>query len=229
MTEPTLALVHTVAPLLEVFSRLGTQILPGVRLLHILDEPLRERFYARGLMPDDTARLLSHVRVAEEVGARAVLVTCSTLSLAVDEVRLQASVPIFKIDEQMVAQAVAMGSHIGVLATARSTLEPTRALFLTQAAKAGREIALEMVLVEGALDALFAGDGAQHDRLVREAALALAPRVDVIALAQASMARVLDVLPATECPVPVLSSPRTALEQVRAYLAAHGFLDRSPA
>ncbi len=221
MTQATVTLVHTVAPLLAVFSQLGSQILPAVRLLHILDEPLRERFYARGLSPDDTARLLSHVRAAEDAGTRAVLVTCSTWSLAVDEIRPQACVPIFKIDEQMVAQAIAMGSRIGVLATARSTLEPSRALFLAQAAKTGRQITLEMVLVEGALEALLAGDGAQHDYLVKKAALTLAPRVDVIALAQASMARVLDVMPATELPVPVLSSPHTALEQVRAYLAAH--------
>jgi hypothetical protein len=42
--------------------------------------------------------------------------------------------------------------------------------------------------------------------------------VDVIVLAQASMARVLDVIPESERGVPILSSPHLALEQVEPYL-----------
>jgi len=35
-----LVLVHTVAPLLEVFDRLRGELLPATQLVHILDEPL---------------------------------------------------------------------------------------------------------------------------------------------------------------------------------------------
>ena len=44
-------------------------------------------------------------------------------------------------------------------------------------------------LAEGAFQALRSGDGARHDALVTAALRDLAARVDVIVLAQASMAR----------------------------------------
>ena len=75
-----------------------------------------------------------------------------------------------------------------------------------------------MVLAENALPALLAGDSTTHDSLVKAAVLELAQRVDVIVLAQASMARVLDVMSESEGGVPILSSPHLALEQVEPYL-----------
>jgi Asp/Glu/hydantoin racemase len=217
-----LVLIHTVAPLVGVFAQLGAELLPGVQLSHLLDEPLRERFAARGrLAPEDTDRLLSHVRLAAEAGAAGALVTCSTLSLAVDEVAGQVALPVFKIDEAMVAQAVERGPRIGVVATAASTLGPSRAMLEAQAGRAGREVQLETLLVAEALPLLLAGDGKAHDRLVRAAVLSLAPRVDVVVLAQASMARVLAVMQSDDCPAPILSSPYTALRQVRASVFSH--------
>ena len=35
-----LILIHTVSPLIEVFNRLCSKIVPGVQVFHILDEPL---------------------------------------------------------------------------------------------------------------------------------------------------------------------------------------------
>jgi hypothetical protein len=45
--------------------------------------------------------------------------------------------------------------------------------------------------------------------------LALSTTVDVVVLAQASMARALAELSPDQLPVPVLSSPRTAVRQLR--------------
>ena len=74
-------------------------------------------------------------------------------------------------------------------------------------------------MVENALSALLNGDGATHDRLVKNATLELAQRVDVVVLAQASMARVLEAIPEAEREVPILSSPHLALGQVKQLLA----------
>jgi Asp/Glu/hydantoin racemase len=219
MNTKRLVLIHTISPLLDVFNKLGSELLPGVQLMHILDEPLLERVRQRGhLAPEDSARLGTHVTVAEGVGADAVLVTCSTVSPCVDDVRPQVSIPLIKIDETMIAQAVAKGAKIGVVATNLTTLEPTRQLLEAQAEVAAKEIEVELVLVDNALPALLSGDGATHDRLVKEAVLELADRVNVVVLAQASMARVLDVITEDECPVAVLSSPHLALERVRELL-----------
>ncbi len=189
MDAKRLVLVHTVSPLLDVFNKLGAELLPGVQLMHVLDEPLLERVRQRGqLAPEDSARLQTHVAVAEGTGADAVLVTCSTVSPCVDDVRPEANIPVMKIDEAMIAEAVARGTKIGVVATNVTTLEPTRQLLEAQADVAAKEIEVELVLVENALPALLGGDGTTHDNLVKKAVLELADRVDVVVLAQASMA-----------------------------------------
>jgi Asp/Glu/hydantoin racemase len=123
-----------------------------------------------------------------------------------------------KIDDAMIAEAVAGGTRIGVVATNPTTLEPTRQLLQAQAEAAEKQIDVELVLVEGALPALLSGDGATHDKLVKQAVLELSGRVDVVVLAQASMARVMEVIPEADRRVPVLSSPHLALDRVHQLL-----------
>ncbi len=214
-----LVLVHTVRPLISEFDRLCAELLPGVQVMHILDEPLLARIRQRGsLAPDDAERLQEHTEIAGQVGAAAVLVTCSTVSPCVDVVRRGAAIPVVKIDEAMVSEAVRTGTRIGVLATARTTLEPTRQMLVESAAACGKKLELELICVDYALDSLLRGDGATHDSLVREAVLGLAGRVDAVVLAQASMARVKVVLADGSVGIPVLSSPHLALASVRALI-----------
>jgi hypothetical protein len=98
---------------LGVFSKLGAELLPGVELKHILDELLIERVRQRGsLAPADALRLQDHIALAEEIGADAVLVTCSTISPCVDDVRPHARIPVLKIDEAMIGQAVVSGTRL---------------------------------------------------------------------------------------------------------------------
>ena len=218
--QPTLVLVHTVPPLVNVFQGLVAELLPGVRLFHILDEPMVERVKRRGgLADEDGARLGQHVEAAAAIGADVVLVTCSTISPVVDMIRSSAAIRVLKIDEAMIREAVSLGSRVGVIATAATTLEPTRGLLVTEAARQGKEIVADLVLVEGAIAALFAGDGERHDRLVARAALDLAARSDVVVLAQASMARALAGMPENQRPAPILSSPHLALAQIKKLLA----------
>jgi Asp/Glu/hydantoin racemase len=210
-----LVLIHTVPPLVSVFDRLTAEILPGVRVKHILDEPLLEVIRQRGRITlEDGERLLSHVKQAGLIGAQAVLVTCSTTSPLVDHIQAQVSIPVFKIDLAMIVQAVQLGTHIGVLATNRTTLEPTRQMLITQAAKTGKNIEYKGIYIEDALEALLKGQAEQHDRLVNQAIREIRPTVDVVVLAQASMARALeaDTIPGEGAPV--LSSPYLALEQI---------------
>ena len=72
--------------------------------------------------------------------------------------------------------------------------------------------------IEGEYKKIMSGDGATHDKLVGDALKSLASNVDVIVLAQASMDRVVDALPAEVKPVPILSSPRSAVEHLAGLL-----------
>jgi hypothetical protein len=208
-----LVLIHTVPPLIEVFNRLGARLLPGVKLFHILDEPLLEQVRLQGgIQAEQIARLQGHVEAAQDIAASAVLVTCSTLSPALDQVH--AVIPLFKIDQVMIEQAVRRSTHLGVIATNQTTLEPTRQSLQAEAKRAGKIVEISQIFVEGALPALLNGEGARHDELVHEAVKQLAGEVEVILLAQASMARVMEVIPEGGYQVPILTSPHTVLEQV---------------
>jgi Asp/Glu/hydantoin racemase len=216
MSTGKLVLLHTLSPLIQSFSKLAVDLLPDVTVVHILDEPLLERIVRRGsLAMADAERVQQHRLMAADINADAMLVTCSTISTCVDQVRAWPGIPILKIDEAMTTEAVRLGQRIGVIATITSTLEPTRQMLLAQSQATGRSITLEMRLVEGALSALLSEDGDTHDRLVHAAVVELSKCSDVVVLAQASMARVLTAIPVAERRVPLLSSPYLALAQVR--------------
>lgn len=72
----------------------------------------------------------------------------------------------------------------------------------------GKDVQVKRGLVAGAFEELMNGNTSKHDRMVKEKLLLLASESDIIILAQASMARVIESLDPEEVAIPVLSSPR---------------------
>lgn len=214
----TLALLHTSHVLIPTFARLCRQLMPEVATFHMVDESLIKNTIASGVLTKDTVRrLLSLLQCAREGGADAVLVTCSSIGPAVALARQVFEFPVLRVDEAMAEEAVRQGARIGVLATLRTTLEPTIALLRETAAAQSRVIEITPCLCDGAFDAVIAGDNDTHDQMVSEALLGLIGTVDVVVLAQASMAAVAERIPAELRRCPVLSSPESAV--LRAYEA----------
>jgi Asp/Glu/hydantoin racemase len=216
---PKLAIVHT-APMLEpVFERLLRTARPDVETVHIVDEELLADAIANdGLTDANRSAVAARVREAAATGADAVLVTCSSIGEAVEAAAGAVGVPVVRVDVAMAQEAVDAGRRIGVLATLRSTLRPTAALIRRTARDAGREVEIVEQLCDGAYAALRAGDRDRHDALVRAGYEALRGRVDVVVLAQASMARILDALPEAGRHAAVLSSPGGAVERALAVI-----------
>lgn len=211
----TVAFVHTVLGLPPTFGALAEELIPGTAVFHIVDESLLGVTRTTGaLTPATKRRVLGYVTSAAEAGADLVVVTCSSIGPAVDASEGFAPVPVLRIDEPMADEAVRIGSRIGVLATLSTTLVPTVELVERRAAVAGRPVEVTAQLCDGAFDALAAGDRDRHDELVRAGLRALVEQVDVVVLAQASMARVADTLPEEERRVPILSSPRLGMQRV---------------
>jgi Asp/Glu/hydantoin racemase len=214
-----LALVHTVAGLVPRFRELAEELLPGVDTFDIVDETLLRDATAEGHVSLDTARrLLAHLAAAERHGADAILVTCSSMGGAVDAARPFAGVPLLRVDQAMAEQAMTSGTRIGVLATLPSTLGPTAELIRRTAAEAGRDVEVRDRVCEGAFEALRAGDTQRHDELVLAGLAELIGWAEVIVLAQASMARVIDQLSEEQRRTPILSSPRLGMERMRKLL-----------
>lgn len=213
----TLGLIHTSATLIPVFQQLVQEHLPGVATFNIVDDSLVRNIAARGsVTPEIYKRVADYVSSAEDSGADQILVTCSSIGAAVEAAAAQAGVPVLRVDQPMADLAVSTGKRIGVIATLPTTLEPTADLVQRRAAAAGKEIELTSKLCEGAFDALMSGNAAKHDEMVADALRDLSKQVDVILLAQASMARVVDTLDAADRIVPILASPVNAIK----YLAA---------
>lgn len=219
-TPRRLALVHTVAGLVPRFRELSAELIPDVETFDIVDETLLRDATREGRVSLETARrLFSHLAAAESHGADAILVTCSSMGGAVDAARPFAGVPLLRVDQAMAEQAVERGAHIGVLATLWSTLGPTAALIRRTADESGRSVEVRDRLCDGAFEALGEGDTERHDSLVRDGLRELLGWADVIVLAQASMARVVDTLSEDERRIPILSSPRLGMERMRDILA----------
>ena len=210
-----IAFIHTSPSMIPVFKPLADEMLRGASVFNMVDESLLCDIIRDKCCPPKTARrLVNHVIEADDAGARYVLVTCSSMGRAVEASRALVSATVLRVDEPMAEKAVSIGNRIGVIATLASTLEPTAALVRSRAAASQRDVELTAMVVDGAFDAVISGDGAKHDALVGAVLRELSKKVDVILLAQASMARVVDSLPPQDRPIPILSSPRSAVEHL---------------
>lgn len=208
-----LTLIHTSPVLIPMFTELVTELLPDVEVSQVADDSLIKEAIANGsLSPSIVSRLQQHIKTAQDSGAETIMVTCSSMGPAIEASQSITSVPLLRVDRAMADRAVSLGARIGVIATVSTTLEPTADLIRRRAEAAGKTVEVTMCLCDGALEKLLAGDVVTHDRVVTERLMELMSKVDVIVLAQASMARVAGQLDPTVCHVPVLSSPRLAIE-----------------
>jgi Asp/Glu/hydantoin racemase len=216
----TLALIHTSPTLTPMFTSLCAEQMPETEIFHMVDESLIKDTIREGHLRKITMRrLLEMIDSANRSGADAVMVTCSSIGPGVAFGQQLFDLPVIRVDEAMAETAVRMGKKIGVVATLRTTLEPTIALLREKAAAAGREIEVISSLCDGAFEAVLSGDTVTHDRILTEALLNDMRDVDVVVLAQASMARVVKTMPEGMLKVPVLNSPELAVRQAREILA----------
>ncbi|MDE3150460.1 MAG: aspartate/glutamate racemase family protein [Acidobacteriota bacterium] len=221
--SPTLGLIHTSSTLVPAFTVLCRQHIPEARLFHMVDESLIQDTVRAGTLRKQTIRrLVDQVASAEAAGADAVLVTCSSIGPGVKVAQQLFDIPVIRIDDAMAETAVRQAQTIGVLATLQTTLSPTTELLREKAAEAGRSVEIVECLCAEAFPAVLAGDTEKHDQILRKALLEDLSGVDVIVLAQASMARVVATLAPGALHVPVFSSPELAVQLARRALALPG-------
>ncbi len=214
------ALIHTLAAQAAAFKPLWDELRPGVDTFNVIDESLLQDTIKAGAFTPAVARRFCALAVgAQESGADAILLTCSSISPCADLARQMVSIPVLKVDEAMADAAVERGKVIGVIATLPTTLGPTSDLVKAGAALQHTEVRSTTRLCPGAFDALKAGNAATHDQIVLKELKTLMTEVDVVVLAQASMARVLDQLKPEEKLVPILTSPRMGVERLAKVLA----------
>ena len=158
----------------ELYSRQDPSILADAR----------EAGYVPG---PAAARLISMYMDAVQAGCDAMLNLCSSVGEVADCAQDAAKflgVPIVRVDEEMCREAVRRGSRIGVMATLPTTLNPTKNTVARVAREAGKHVELVDCLVDGA----FGLDQDQFRARLTEAAAQIIDKVDIVVLAQGSMA-----------------------------------------
>ena len=210
-----LAIIHTTSATVETMKALAAEYLPDAELVNFIDDSILPQLGRNGgNLADVEERLVHYSRFAEQVGADVILEACSSVGEVVPKMQSAVSIPIVRIDDAMAEQAVQRGEHLGVAATLATTLQLTTRLLRAKAQVAGKQVEITPLLIEGAYQKLMAGDRDGHDNLLVEKLQDLARIVDVIVLAQASMARVLPRLSAADQDK-ILVSPRLAMERVK--------------
>jgi Asp/Glu/hydantoin racemase len=200
--------IHTAVFFVELIKEELSRLSTKVEAFHIVDESLILDLMKVGRLNSGIIRRLCRLVIsAEEAGADIITVTCSSISPAVDVARKLVSRPVLKIDEPMAEAAVRKGKRIGILATAATTLEPTTCLLKSKADERRKDVRISAFVCEGALEMLLRGDTEMHDRMVIDKARDVSRKVDVLVLAQGSMARLAPSL-RKEIEIPILSSPR---------------------
>ncbi|MDP2263283.1 MAG: aspartate/glutamate racemase family protein [Hydrogenophaga sp.] len=212
---PRLALIHalaqSVAPINEALARDWPQALR----MNLLDDSLSADLARAAAAGADRLDAAMHQRFetlaayAEGTGAQAILFTCSAFGPCIDAVAARRPhLPVLKPNEAMVAEAVATGARVGLVASFAPTLASMPAEF-----PPGTELCT--ALADGALAALERGDTAGHDERAVEAARTLvAQGCTVIALAQFSLARA-RVAVEQALGLPVLTTPDSAVRLLR--------------
>lgn len=207
--------VATFRALVDVLTTAGHE---PVEVIDVVDESLLAR--ARSVGPRDLEVLGATAdRLAQLVDAQVVVCTCSTIGGIAEEIGAIADLRVVRVDRPMAEQAVELAARgsgrIAVVAAVESTLAPTRALLDEVVLSTGTRVDVDLVLVEGAWERFEAGDQDGYLRSIADLLPEVAAGTDVVVLAQASMA---DAAALVDLPVPVLSSPRTAVEAVLAEL-----------
>lgn len=206
-----IAFLHTASIHIETFNALRDELAPGLTLTHAVREDLliaAEK--AGGLTPAISLKTQEALIALAQGGARVVVCTCSTLGEAAEEAAREADVPVMRIDRPMADRAVREGARIGICAALAPTLAPTRDLIASSAARAGRDCEIREFLFDDVWPAFRAGRLDDYYEGIAARLADAAKHVDLLVLAQASMAPAAAL--AAPLPVPILSSPRIGFE-----------------
>ncbi|MBI3451607.1 MAG: arylsulfatase [Rhodospirillales bacterium] len=216
--SPRIALIHALRDSVEPARAAFAADWPEAETFNLLDDSLSADLAAGAAEDAITERFLALARYAAATGVDAgrtagILFTCSAFARPIEACQTALAIPVLKPNEAALEAALDAGPHIGLLATFPATLPSMRAELVAMARARGAAVKIEARLAEGALAALQAGDGADHDRAIAEVAAEMGP-LDALVLAQFSMARA---APAV-APVPgrrLLTTPASAVAKLR--------------
>ena len=224
--HPRILLIHAVREAIDPVRAAFARDMPGADVHDLLETSLSADLAAEngvlGELMIERFLTLGRYAAATTAAGRAtdaILFTCSAFGPAIEAVQRDLTIPVLKPNEAAFREALARGTHIGLMVTFEPSLSPLCAELEGLAKAAGHTIQIAPRVVPAAMAALKAGRGAEHDALLAEAAVNLSG-ADVIVLGQFSTARAADAV-AKASGKPVITTPAAAVAEMKQRLSGH--------
>ena len=136
--------IHTTRLVIDPVHQSIAASSQDLQVNHVLDEGILRRLATLGrITPEITDWLTQMVSTTQDIGAELAVVSCSSLSPCVNEVRGRLDIPVLKVDEPMVEYAVQHADRIGLVMTNPTTETPSQMLFTEVTRKLGSTAALQ--------------------------------------------------------------------------------------
>lgn len=212
--HPRITLIHATAIAMEPIRQTFASSWPEADVVNLLEDSLSpDRARQSDITEVLTGRIEALTKYARQIGSDAVLFTCSAFGRAIEHAATTVDIPVLKPNEAMFEAAIRKGGRTAMLYTFPPAREGMEVEFHEEAAKINPSATIASFLVEGAIEAIRAGDAETHNRLVAEAAAQITG-FDAITLAHFSTARARGSVEARTA-IPVLTSPDAAVAKLR--------------
>jgi len=185
---PKIALISSTRAVFGSMEAAFKAVFPEAEVIHLLDETLLDLFCQDGGLSFRSRRkALQMALTAQDAGVDGILVTCSSLSPAVDELRPFLTIPIVKIDEFMVEHVVQSAETIALVASAETVMKSVEPLVQSKARQFNRKVSVRYV-IKGDIWPLLQKDPISFYEKIGEAAGQAAKDCQAVIIAQVSMA-----------------------------------------
>lgn len=212
--QPRITLVHATPIAMEPIRLAFASAWPDADVVNLLEDSLSpDRAKSSDITDALTDRIVALTQYARQIGSAAVLFTCSAFGRAIEHAATTVDIPVLKPNEAMFEAAIRKGGRTAMLYTFPPAREGMEVEFHEEAARLNPGATIVSFLVEGAIEAVRAGDADIHNRLVAKAAAGISG-FDAITLAHFSTARARSSVEAATS-IPVLTSPDAAVAKLK--------------
>ena len=211
--KPRIVLLHGTPVAVEPIGKAFATRWPEAETVNLLDDSLASDRQADGeITPSMLRRFEMIAAYCAEAGADAILFTCSAFGSAIEHVKRLHDIPILTPNEALFDSVLELGGPLALMTTFGPSIPALRDELSAMSATRGQSLQPDAVVVDGALDALLAGDQALHDRLIADKAVALRG-YSAIMFGQFSMAGAAELAqPRTQ--IPILTTPDCAVQKL---------------
>ena len=207
------ALAESIPPVRLAFAK----EFPEAEVINVLDEGLLIDFDDE-ITPVLRRRMSNLIGYCQDNRADAIGLACSVYAPVVDSAKDLVDVPLVSSYGPVMADAVAAGPRVGMIASVAVTMRDSERYLKLAAEEAGLPVEPVLCLAEDLISVMRAEGQPGLERRLEQEVMKLAPDVDVVLLTQFSFAAALDHLQKIS-PVPVLSAPHSSARALKRLLS----------